>query len=318
MLLESYFKKQRGWGLFKDFMAHRTPWEVGSRGWECGQGLKQLVKARPKETRSRGVWSVLYPGPAVNGLQPSHILAMVVQIQSSQREDLAPLVSKSRHFPLPPALQKHQPMAGISLKERGSVIGEVGLGAGGKGGRVTPIPGPRGGSPVSISSVAWFIHDGLLHGDPESSHSSKPPPSIVIKSFWVEMHQWTEQTESLPFYSSTASSDHPPRLRGRWVHPCCYEPSVAVKQSHSNLSPRPIESLGRKDTAGTDLKYEGLRSLSSTHLQMLKWARAQGGHKEMQNVIMSQGTDHQPVTLRGQQTTAQLAGNFVPTDIGTY
>lgn len=38
----------------------------------------------------------------------------------------------------------------------------------------------------------------------------------------------------------------------------------------------------------------------------------------MQNVIMSQGTDHQPVTLRGQQTTAQLAGNFVPTDIGTY
>ena len=145
MLFESYFKKQRGWGLFKDFMAHQTPWEVGSRGWECGQGLKQLVKARPKETLSRGVWSVLYPGPAVNGLQSSRILAMVVQIQSSQREDLAPLVSKSTHFPLPPALQKNQPVVGISLKERGSVIGEVGLGAGGKPGRVTPIPGPRGG-----------------------------------------------------------------------------------------------------------------------------------------------------------------------------
>lgn len=199
MLLESYFKKQRVWGLFKDFMAHQTPWEVGSQGWECGRWLRQLVKARlrRKETQSRDMWSVLYPCAAANGLQPSHILAMVVQIQSSQGEDLAPLVSKSRHFPLPPALPKNSLWWEAPYKKGEVLLEGWDQALGAELDEWSPCLGPMGG--VLWRTARWLdlskmfyctvilrapIHPNTIH-------------CIAIKT-WGERHQWTEQTQPLP------------------------------------------------------------------------------------------------------------------------
>lgn len=94
------------------------------------------------------------------------------------------------HLPSP-----KQPIVGSSLKDRRSTIGMVGLGAG----QATPILGPHG--EVQWASVRWFdsammvycmvILRALIH--PNTIQY------IVIKSFWVEIHRWTKQTQSLPW-----------------------------------------------------------------------------------------------------------------------
>lgn len=97
ILFASYIKKRRGWRLFKDFMAHQNPWEFRSPGW--AGGLKEALL-----NSEQGHVIPHHPGPAVNGLQLSSNLAAIVQIQSSQREDLAPLVSKRQALPPPATL----------------------------------------------------------------------------------------------------------------------------------------------------------------------------------------------------------------------
>lgn len=162
--------------------------------------LRQLVKARPrrKETQSRDMWSVLYPCAAANGLQPSHILAMVVLIQSSQGEDLAPLVSKSSHFPLPPALQKKTAYGEKLPTRKEECYGRGGIRCWEQSWTSdSPCLGPMGG--VLWRTARWLDLSKMVYCTvilrapihPNTIHC------IAIKT-WGERHQWTEQTQPLP------------------------------------------------------------------------------------------------------------------------
>lgn len=130
-------------------------------------GLRELVKARLKETQQNSEQKhMAYTPPRSCSEQPPIILHP--WIQSSQREDLITLIYKSRHFPPPSALPKAAHGGKLPKRQKEyNWNGRIGC--------WTSDPhtwAPRG-SPVSISLVVWFSHDGLLHGDPERPHSSK-------------------------------------------------------------------------------------------------------------------------------------------------